>query len=244
MFVTQSTVQLNSAVTDTHDLVLLHGALGASSQFASLADALRSRHRVHLLDFEGHASSPFRGRPFRISLFTENVLGLLDAKGIEQACLFGHSMGGYVALVLALEHPDRVARVATLGTKFRWDTNNSSREAARLDAATIRARVPRFADALEARHAAAGGWEAVLERTADFLRDLGGRPILTDETLGMIEVPVRVIVGDRDNTVGVEESTEVAHALQAGSVAVLPNVPHPIEQVPLDALLPVLLGFL
>ena len=230
-------------VMNAPDLVLLHGALGSSNQLDPLADALCSRFLVHQLDFEGHAGAAFRGRPYRVPLFVENVIELLDGRGIQRANLFGHSMGGYVALVLALQHPDRVERVATLGTKFRWDTNNSTREAARLDPATIRARVPHFAASLEARHAHAGGWESVLSRTADFLRDLGARPILTDAALRQIRKPVRIIVGDRDNTVGIPESTEVAHALHDAIVTVLPDTPHPLEQVDVQALAPVLLEF-
>jgi pimeloyl-ACP methyl ester carboxylesterase len=226
----------------TH-LVLLHGALGVSSQLTALSDALAPYFHMHRLDFEGHATARDRGRPFRVAHFVQNVLDLLDDKGIERASFFGYSMGGYVALALALEHPTRVAKVATLGTKFRWDPDTAAREATRLDPATIRAKVPRFADTLEARHQTAGGWELVLGRTADFLRDLGAHPTLTDETLGAITHPVRVIVGDRDNTVSVEESTAVSHALGAGSLTVLPNTTHPIEQVDVGSLASVLIDF-
>ena len=231
-------------VTDIQQhILLLHGALGSGSQLAPLSDAVAPRFRVHRLDFEGHATSPHGNRPFCVAHFVQNVLDLLDANGVERASFFGYSMGGYVALALALEHPARVAKVATLGTKFRWDPDTAAREATRLDPATIRAKVPRFADTLEARHQTAGGWELVLSRTADFLRDLGARPILTDETLGTIRHPVRVIVGDRDNTVSVEESTAVSHALGAGSLTVLPNTTHPIEQVDVGSLASVLIDF-
>ena len=50
-----------------------------------------------------------------------------------------------------------------------------------------------------------------------------------------------MIVGDRDNTVSVEESAAVAGALGAGSLTVLPSTSHPIEQVDLAKLAPVLL---
>jgi hypothetical protein len=55
---------------------------------------------------------------------------------------------------------------------------------------------------------------------------------------------VRVVVGDRDDTVSVEESAAVARALGAGSLTVLPNTPHPIERVDLAGLVPVLLDAL
>ena len=224
-----------------HDIVLLHGALGAGNQLDGLAAVLRPHFRVHQLDFEGHANAPPRGRPFRIQFFAENVVDLLDTLGINSARLFGYSMGGYVAAHLAMQHPQRVDAVATLGTKFRWDQETASREAGRLDPKAIRAKVPRFADALATRHENAGGWEAVLAHTGDLMRELGDHPLLSDDNLARIRQRVRVIVGDRDNTVSVEESAAVAGALGAGSLTVLPSTPHPIEQVDLAKLAPVLL---
>lgn len=226
-----------------HDLVLLHGALGSSDQLDAVARSLRQQFQVHRLDFEGHAEAAARGRPFRVSHFVENVLELLQRERIDRASVFGYSLGGYVALCLALHHPERVDRIATLGTKFRWDPATAAREAARLDPATIRAKVPRFADALAARHERAGGWEAVLGRTADFLRELGDHPSLTDETLSRIPHRVRVLVGERDNTVRVEESEDVAKRLPSGSLTVLKDMPHPIEQVDINVLSPILEDF-
>lgn len=228
----------------TPDVILLHGALGSSSQLDALADELRPPFRIHQLNFEGHADVPSPGRPFRVEHFAENVLARMDAERISSARFFGYSMGGYVALYLALHRPELVECVATLGTKFRWDRETAEREAARLDPGAIRAKVPRFADALAARHERAGGWEGVLAQTANFLRHLGQAPVLTDATLARIQQPVRIIVGDRDNTVSVEESRAVAHALSNGSVTVLPDTPHPIEQVKVELIASALLGFL
>ena len=226
------------------DLILLHGALGASTQLDALATALRPHFRVHQLDLEGHGNAAQRGRPFRMQHFAENVAELLDRLALQQSMLFGYSMGGYVALHLALEHPDRVSRVATLGTKFRWDSAYAAREVARLDPAVIRAKVPAFAATLETRHAGAGGWEGVLTATAELLVHLGEHPLLTDTTLPTISAPARIIVGERDNTVSVDESSATADLLASGSLTVLANTPHPIEQVSVDVLAAVLVEFL
>jgi len=225
------------------DLVLLHGALGSSTQLDPLADALRDQFRVHQLDFEGHGSAAQRGRPFRMQHFAENVAELLDRLALQQAMLFGYSLGAHVALQFALEHPDRVTRVATLGTKFRWDAAYAAREVTRLDPTVIRAKVPAFAAALEARHAGAGGWEGVLAATAEMLKHLGDHPLLTDTTLPAITAPTRIIVGDRDNTVSVEEATATANLLASGGMTVLQDTPHPIEQVSVVVLAPVLAEF-
>ena len=230
-------------MTATRDLVLLHGALGASTQFDALARGLEPHFRIHLLDFEGHGSAPPRGRPLGIPFFAENVLELLDSKGIERALLFGYSMGGYVALHLALEHPMRAMRVAALGTKLRWDRETASREAARLDPDVMRAKVPKFAAALAARHERAGGWERVVTDTADLLRELGERPLLSDAEFARIAQPVRIIVGDRDATVGVDESAAASRSLIDGSLTVLADTPHPLEQVDMTRLVPILVDF-
>jgi pimeloyl-ACP methyl ester carboxylesterase len=225
------------------DIVILHGALGARVQFEPLAEVLASHFRVHTMDFEGHGSEPPRERPLRVQHLAENVREFIQARGISRAGFFGYSMGGYAALYLAIHHPNQVDRVATLGTKFRWNVETAAREAARLDPVAIRAKVPRFAEALAVRHGRAGGWESVLARTAEFLRDLGEDPPLTDVTLTQVRQPVLIIVGDRDNTVSVDESSAVASTLRAGSLTILEETPHSIEQVALDKLSRVLRSF-
>lgn len=64
--------------------------------------------------------------------------------------------------------------------------------------------------------------------------DLGEHPVLRDDDLARIPHPVRVMVGDRDNTVGVEEYEGVAARLSSGSVLMLEDTPHPIERVSVD----------
>jgi pimeloyl-ACP methyl ester carboxylesterase len=219
-----------------NDLLLLHGALGAADQFAPLVAALGGSRRVHTLDFHGHGGAPDGGRAYRIEEFAADVIAFLDREGLASVDVFGYSMGGYVALHLASKGETRIGRVTTLGTKFRWDTATAERESARLDPATIRAKVPRFAEALEHRHRGAGGWEGVLAGTAECLRALGRQPLLIDETLRAITQPVRVMVGDRDATVSVEETAAVARVLSAGELAVLPRTPHPIDALSAEAI--------
>jgi pimeloyl-ACP methyl ester carboxylesterase len=91
--------------------------------------------------------------------------------------------------------------------------------------------VPAFAHALAERHTGAGGWEAVLARTAALLTALGDGPPLTPAALAAITCPVRVLVGDRDATLPVAECVEAVRALPHGELGVLPGTPHPLEQV-------------
>jgi pimeloyl-ACP methyl ester carboxylesterase len=218
---------------DQH-LILLHGALGAASQFSDLREALRAldgdRLRIHAMDFEGHGAAASGDRPFRMAHFAENVLDHLDRHRIDRAAIFGYSMGGYVGVRFAATHPGRVDRVMTLGTKFRWTPEVADREARMLDPRRMEEKVPQFARALAARHTGAG-WEAVLEQTREMMHALGTASELPDDLLSGIAVPVRIAVGDRDATVTVEESAAVSRTMPAGELEVLPGTPHPLERV-------------
>lgn len=222
-------------------LVLLHGALGSRSQLEPLRAIVAPRRTVHVPELEGHGTTPARGRPFEIAGFVENVVAALDSAGLDRVDVFGYSMGGYVALALALAHPARVSTITTLGTKFDWSPEFAAGEMAKLDAATIRAKVPQFAGVLAARHEGAGGWEPLLGRTAGLLESLGRRPVLGDAELARIGHRVRVMVGDRDQTVSVEESAAAFRRMPAGELMVMPRTPHPIEQVDMYRLADVLI---
>jgi len=211
-------------------LLFLHGALGASDQFAALAPLLGDRYELHLLDFEGHGPLPLPSRPFRIEHFAQNVRDYLDRHGIEQANIFGYSMGGFVACTLALTHPHLVGSIATLGTKYYWDQETAAHEVGMLDPEKIAAKVPRYAQALGERHTGAG-WENVVTGTQSLLQDLGERGGLRPGSAAGVEHRVRVIIGDRDTTVTLAESVDIFHALPNGQLEVLPNTPHPLEKV-------------
>jgi pimeloyl-ACP methyl ester carboxylesterase len=222
-------------------LLLLHGALGTRTQLDALGALVARRRPVLPIEFEGHGTTPPRDRAFSVDGFVENVIAALDTAGLEKVDVFGYSMGGYVGLALALAHPARVSTITTLGTSFHWTPERAAREVARLDPAGMRARVPDFARALEARHGGAGGWEAVLGRTAAFLTILGQRPTLGPAQLAGIHHRVRIMVGDRDATVSVEESASVYRQLPSGELMVLPRTPHPMEQVDVYRLADVLI---
>jgi pimeloyl-ACP methyl ester carboxylesterase len=215
------------------DVILIHGALGAVDQLEPLATLAGHRLRLHRVELPGHGSTP-TDAPFTTDGFVETVRAFMRGNEIARASVFGYSMGGYVALALAAASPELVERVATLGTKLAWTPDVAAKETSRLHAPTIRAKVPRFADALEKRHAGAGGWETMLDRTASYMTSLGANPTIGDATLAKIRQPTRLMVGDRDTVVTIDETRAAARMLAAGELAVLPNTPHPFEQVRLS----------
>lgn len=212
-------------------LLLLHGALGTRAQLEPLARLISRRRPVLHVEFEGHGTTPAHDRPFSVTGFVENVVAALDSAGLDKVDVFGYSMGGYVGLAFALAHPHRVSTITTLGAKFGWTPEVAQRARAFLHPERIRAKAPAFASMLAERHALAGGWEAMVTRSAEFITSLGDRPVLGPDELSRIHHRVRVMVGDRDDTVSIEESATAFRQLAAGELMVLPRTPHPIEQV-------------
>ena len=94
-------------------LVLLHGRGSAAALFAPIFAPLAAQRRVIALDLPGWGLSDkpaFTGRTPQDALrfWMDGVLALLDHLGLDRVDLLGHSMGGFTALGLALDHPERV----------------------------------------------------------------------------------------------------------------------------------------
>lgn len=98
-------------------LVLVHGAGGTRQHWPVELRRLPGR-RVIAIDLPGHGDSP---PPAGSSIggMALRLVGLLDALGIPRAAVGGHSMGGAVALSLALDAPGRVAGLLLVGTGAR-----------------------------------------------------------------------------------------------------------------------------
>lgn len=89
-------------------VILIHGLFGAGDNLGVVARALLQHYSVHLLDLRNHGASPHSEVMDYPSMATD-VLAYMDDNSIEKAALLGHSMGGKVAMQVALSAPDRVA---------------------------------------------------------------------------------------------------------------------------------------
>jgi pimeloyl-ACP methyl ester carboxylesterase len=104
-------------------LALFHGAMGTiDSCFAKLLPALAATRQVVAVELQGHGHTADVDRPLSYQHMAADAAALLEALGIETADLVGYSMGGAVALELAMRHPRLVRRVVFAdGTSYRRD---------------------------------------------------------------------------------------------------------------------------
>lgn len=221
-------------------VMVVHGALGSSCQMAPVVKALLAARRfadVIPVELPGHGETPLEpGAPFTMETFAHAIGSAIARANVPRPLVFGYSMGGYAALLLEQLHPDTVGGIVTLGTMLQWSPDVAARAAARLDPHVLRDKVPAFASVLQARHASAGGWELVLTRTAELLRQLGDHPPLTSSSLAGITCPVHLLVGDRDDSVTLDETMRAASCMPRARASRLPDTPHPIEKVSLSTI--------
>ncbi len=244
-------------------LVLIHGGDGEGALWAPLMAELASGYRLYALDRPGCGlSDPFDYRDVDLRRHAGDfVTSVLDALGHESATLVATSMGGFFALATALDHPERVERLAFVGMPVglvssaplplrviggvpglsrRFMKSRGSIEAQRaqyrqmfkMDPDTIP--VPY----LEARVAGVSipatqdTWAVLLRRIAGFGGIRAGM-YLGDE-LARLDVPTLVLWGEHDMAPLEEGRRESARIARAQFVAMTGLGHHPFLEAPAE----------
>lgn len=97
-------------------LVLVHGLAGAAANWVEMVDRLAARHRLLVPELPGHGGSAALPVAPNLDAYAERVRLLAEREGALPAAVAGHSLGGLVALRLALRHPDDVRAVALVAS--------------------------------------------------------------------------------------------------------------------------------
>ena len=111
-------------------VILLHGWINSWDVWRDVMIALSksNSYRVYALDFWGFGESAKGIRTattsFKIGSYVEMVHQFMDTLGIQEAPVFGHSMGGTVALQMSLTYPERVTKVAVVGSPIMGSSLN------------------------------------------------------------------------------------------------------------------------
>lgn len=197
---------------------------------------LGERFRLVRIDARGHGGSDAPPPPYTVDRFGADVIAVLDALDIPRAHVVGASLGGLVALWLAVRHPARVDRAVLAGTAARigapevWQQRADEVRAGGTDAVTetVMSRffsasfrlekpdvVRRFADVLRAQ--APHGYEA----TCLALRDAD----LRDE-IGAIRAPSLILVGDQDVSTPIPDAEWLHEAIDGSRLLTLEGAGH------------------
>ncbi|MEP7288881.1 MAG: alpha/beta hydrolase [Chloroflexota bacterium] len=105
-------------------VLLLHGWLGSWYLWRDTIEVLGKEFRTYALDFWGFGESAGGTNNYTVDNFVELVYQFMDKLGIVKAPLIGHSMGGTVALSTAMRYPEKVVKVAVVGSPINGTSLN------------------------------------------------------------------------------------------------------------------------
>jgi pimeloyl-ACP methyl ester carboxylesterase len=132
-------------------VLLLHGLADTHELWRYVAPALASRFAVVAIDHYAHGQSPLPERPLTTAVMADGVAQLIVRLGLGRAVVIGLSMGGGVAQVLTLRHPELVRALGLVSTSSEFKPSNRERfllrgEKARREgmAAVVEETVPRW----------------------------------------------------------------------------------------------------
>lgn len=202
-------------------LILLHGAYMTIGTMGPLVSGLAETRRVIAVELQGHGHTADIDRPITYEQMADDTAALLRHLGIDQADVFGYSMGGGVALQLAIRHPGLVRKLVSASASYTSDGmqpglhemvlsitpemfSGSPIKAAYLEVAPNPGDFPRLVEKLKRLDMTPFAWPA--------------------EDIRRIEAPTLIVVGDSD-AIRLEHAVEMFRLLGGGAMGDLAGLP-------------------
>lgn len=112
---------LPAADGKSQTVIFIHGLGSSQNYYFPIVPYLEDNYRCITMDTYGSGRSTYTGDPVSIDSIAADVLGVLDALGLKEAVVVGHSMGGVVATQLGSRHQDRIRGVVAIGPTHPTD---------------------------------------------------------------------------------------------------------------------------
>src|SRR5436305_3284227 len=214
-------------------LVLLHGANDQSGTWFAVVGKLAKENRVLAIDLPGHGESGPKEGPLPLSMMLAQLDAVLDREHVNRATLVGNSMGGWVAMLYAMQNPDRVERlVLEDASGMMWPLAVPLIASNRDDAVKI-------LRAVHGPDAPTPDWaiDALLEPNAGSLmkRVVAGGVLdyLVDAKLSSLKTPVTLIWGRDDGVLPVAYAEALQKKIAGSTLVVIDGAAHmPHRQQP------------
>jgi len=176
-------------------LVMLHGGVNPADMFGAPLAAMAETHQVIAVHLRGHGLSSDADAPWSSELMADDVDALLEAIGIESADVMGYSLGGGVALQLAIRHPERVGKLVMVSASIKTSGNYPEVEEAFKAMGAQAADIGAYlATTPMGKMYPDVDWEKLMRRTGE----MAAAPFDWSEGVKALSVPTLVIFADAD----------------------------------------------
>lgn len=230
-------------------ILMLHGLFAEKDHWVDFARHLTGEYRVVAPDLPGFGASGRRDDVrYGYAEQVQRLVGLLDALGLQRVHLAGNSMGGTLAVLFALQHPERVASVALVGSPHGIRSPSPSPMDRRIDGGEAPLVVRSAAEfdqmmdlVFSARpflpypvlHASKSDAIARADSNMRLWREQLADRYLLDARIGGLAAPLQVLWGEADRVFDVSGANVITARLPHAQVQVLPRVGHlPMMEAP------------
>ncbi|HEY8447416.1 MAG TPA: acetoin dehydrogenase dihydrolipoyllysine-residue acetyltransferase subunit [Thermomicrobiales bacterium] len=223
-------------------LVFLHGLGGSISTWQMVLGELAAQYRLAAFDLPGHGQSdkrPPADTDYSVPGLAAAIGEAIASLGHKQAIVIGHSLGGAVALQLALSQPDLVRGLvlvnsAGLGEEIAAELlalmsgepgRDTARKLLELFFADQRLVVDRGIEEMAQNQLAEGAWEAQRAVASAAFAD-GRQSLDVLQRLAEVSVPVRIVWGAQDRVIPLAHAISAAQTLPDATLRILPTIGH------------------
>jgi pimeloyl-ACP methyl ester carboxylesterase len=218
-------------------LVMLHGAFGWATLFPTLA----KDRQVIAIELQGHGHTADLDRPLSFEQMADDTAALLKELKIEQADFFGYSMGGTVALGVAIRHPKLVRKLAINGSHYAKMKDAYEPETFKQFESLPADFAPKMLkDHYDEVAPDPKQWPVLVGKIKKLGADFKG---YSPEDMQSIKTHVLVTIGDRDG-VRPEHAVEMYRLIPHAQLAVFPGADHFLLFQNPDKILPTIAAFL
>ena len=195
-------------------LLLLHGGLGSIDMFGPNLAILSAHREVIAVDLQGHGRTTLGDRPISLIDMGDDMAAIVKQLGYRQVDALGYSLGGGVALRLAVQHPDVVRRLALVSTPFAQD--GFFPEMLPQQAAVGAAMAPMMKDTpMYQSYVAVAPHPEDFPRLLDRMGEYMRQPYNWADDVKTLKMPVMLVYGDSD-MIRPEHIVEFYHLLGGG----------------------------
>jgi pimeloyl-ACP methyl ester carboxylesterase len=215
--------ELHGSDSTNPPLVLLHGAFGFAEGWGAVLPTLAKNRRVMVVELQGHGHTADRDQPLSYEQMADDTAELLQQLKIKTADFFGYSMGGTVALGVAVRHPELARKVAILGSTARSPKDTYEPEFYReYQSLSTDFAPPELKEPYDKTSPDPAHWPIFVQKIKDMGPAFKG---YSDKELKEVKAQVLIMIGDREG-VRPEHAVEMYRLIPNAQLAIFPRGDH------------------